>query len=150
MVSNRFAFVFVLLLFIGLTACNNKREKMLCKRWQVSDVQFINESEAMKQSDTMQGNIQAQMEIVLRDVMMKNIYEFKDDGTYMTGNAAASAKGEWAFSGDNIRFISDQTDGQKTKIVPIEKLQEDTLIVVLKQDQTTIQMKLVLTPLESR
>lgn len=139
--------MFVLLVITGLTSCNNKREKMLCKRWQVSDVQFINEAEAMVQSDTMQGNLHTQTELILRDVMMKNIYEFKDDGTYMTGNAAASAKGEWAFSGNNIRFISEDTEGQKTKVVPIEKLQDDTLIVVLEQDQTTIQMKLVMTPL---
>lgn len=147
MISKTHCYVFVLLVTIGLASCNNKREKMLCKRWQVSDVLFINEAEAMVQSDTMQGNIQARTELILRDVMMKNIYEFKDDGTYMTGNAAASAKGEWAFSGNNIRFISDNAEGQKTKVVPIEKLQDDTLIVVLNQDQTTIQMKLVMTPI---
>lgn len=147
MVSKSSWYLLVLLLITGLASCNNKREKMLCKRWQVSDVQFINEAEAMVQSDTMQGNMQAKTELILKDVMMKNIYEFKDDGTYMTGNAAATASGEWAFSGNNIRFISDHAEGQKTKVVPIEKLQEDTLIVVLKQDQTTIQMKLILTPL---
>src|SRR6476620_5317830 len=147
MISKTHCYMFVLLVITGLTSCNNKREKMLCKRWQVSDVQFINEAEAMVQSDTMQGNIQARTELILRDVMMKNIYEFKDDGTYMTGNAAASSKGEWAFSGNNIRFISDNADRQKTKVVPIEKLQDDTLIVVLEQDQTTIQMKLILTPI---
>lgn len=148
MIPNPFRCIVFLLALTGLAACNSKKEKMLCKRWQVSDVQFINESEAIVQSDTMQGDIQAQTEVVLRDVMMKNIYEFKDDGTYMTGNAAASAGGEWALSGNNIRFISKDTEGEKTKTVPIEKLQDDTLIVVLKQDQTTLQMKLILTPLQ--
>ena len=42
---------------------------------------FINETEAMVQSDTMQGNMQHRTELMLRDVMMKNIYEFKDNGT---------------------------------------------------------------------
>jgi hypothetical protein len=135
------------LALIGLASCNNEREKMLCKRWQVSDVMFINEAESMVQSDTMQGDLQARTEMMLKEVMMKNIYEFKDDGTYMTGNEAASASGEWAFSGNNIRFISDKADGEKAKMVPIEKLQEDTLIVVLEQDQTSIQMKLILTPI---
>jgi hypothetical protein len=95
----------------------------------------------------MQGDLQARTEMILREVMMKNIYEFRDDGTYMTGNAAANAKGGWAFSGDNIKFISDKVDGAKTKMVPIEKLQDDTLIVLLKQDQTTLEMKLILTPI---
>ncbi len=144
---NKWYLTLVLLSIISLFGCNGKREKMLCKRWQVSDVQFINESEAMVQSDTMQGNMQLQTEMMLRDVMMKNIYEFKDDGTYMTGNAAASSGGEWAFSGNNIRFIMDGKEGKKEKMVPLEKLQDDTLIVLLKQDQTTIQMKLVLTPI---
>jgi hypothetical protein len=121
---------------------------MLCKRWQVSDVVFINEKEAIVQSDTMQGNLQQRTEIMLKDVMMKNIYEFRDDGTYLTGNAIANAEGKWEFSGNNIRFIS-ETDGKtKEKIVPIEKLQDDSLVVLLKQDQTTIQLKLILTPIQ--
>jgi hypothetical protein len=148
MVQKKQAYLLILMALIGFASCNNKRERMLCKRWQVSDVLFINEKEAMVQSDTMQGNLQQQTEMMLRDVMMKNIYEFKDDGTYMTGNAAASASGQWAFSGDNIQFISDRTDGEKKKLVPIEKLKEDTLIVVLKHDQTTLQMKLILIPLK--
>ena len=121
---------------------------MLCKRWQVSDVIFINEKEATVQSDTMQGNLQKRTEIILRDVMMKNIYEFKDDGTYLTGNAAANAEGKWELKGNNINFISGEGKEQKEKVVPIEKLQDDSLIVLLKQDQTTIQLKLILTPIK--
>ncbi|MES2779997.1 MAG: lipocalin family protein [Bacteroidota bacterium] len=131
-----------------LASCNNAKERMLCKRWQVSDVVFINEKEATVQSDTMQGNLQQRTEIILKDVMMKNIYEFKDDGTYLTGNAAANAEGKWQLVGDNIKFISDKGNEQKEKIVPVEKLQDDTLVLLLKQDQTTIQMKLILTPIK--
>jgi hypothetical protein len=130
-----------------LVACTNKKEQMLCKRWQVSDVIFLNEKEATVQSDTMQGNMLERTEIILKDVMMKNIYEFKDDGTYLTGNAAANAGGEWELSGNNIRFISKKGDEKKEKIVPIEQLQEDTLVLLLKQDQTTLDMKLILTPI---
>ncbi|MES2558548.1 MAG: hypothetical protein V4590_02330 [Bacteroidota bacterium] len=132
-----------------LVSCNNAKEQMLCKRWQVSDVVFINEKEATLQSDTMQGNLQERTEIILRDVMMKNIYEFRDNGTYLTGNAAANAEGEWELAGNNIRFISGKGKEQKEKIVPVEKLQEDSLVLLLKQDQTTIQMKLILTPIRN-
>jgi hypothetical protein len=121
---------------------------MLCKRWQVSDVLFINEKEAIVQSDTMQGNLQQRAEIILKDVMMKNIYEFRSDGTYLTGNAAANAEGKWELSGNNIKFISDNGKEKKEKIVPIEKLQDDSLVLLLKQDQTTIQLKLILTPIQ--
>ncbi|AMS27848.1 hypothetical protein AEM51_13285 [Bacteroidetes bacterium UKL13-3] len=131
-----------------LTSCNNAKEKMLCKRWQVSDVLFINEKEAIVQSDTMQGNLQQRTEIILKDVMMKNIYEFRSDGTYLTGNAAANAEGKWELSGNNIKFISDNGKEKKEKIVPIEKLQDDSLVLLLKQDQTTIQLKLILTPIQ--
>jgi hypothetical protein len=131
-----------------LTSCNNAKEKILCKRWQVSDVLFINEKEAIVQSDTMQGNLQQRTEIILKDVMMKNIYEFRSDGTYLTGNAAANAEGKWELSGNNIKFISDNGKEKKEKIVPIEKLQDDSLVLLLKQDQTTIQLKLILTPIQ--
>ncbi|MCU0441387.1 MAG: hypothetical protein MUE96_03240 [Bacteroidia bacterium] len=133
---------------LWLVSCNNQREQWLCKRWQVSDVLFVNEGDALVQSDTMQGNLQEHTKTILRDVMMKNVYEFKTDGTYITANAAASAEGEWEFSGQNIRFISKHSEGQKEKMVPIEKLQDDTLIVLYQQDQTTLQMKLILTPIE--
>lgn len=131
-----------------LASCNNAKEKMLCKRWHVSDVVFINEKEATLQSDTMQGNLQQRTEIILKDVMMKNIYEFKEDGTYLTGNAAANAEGKWELSGTNIKFISGEGKDQKEKVVPIEKLQDDSLVILLKQDQTTMQMKLILTPIQ--
>ena len=135
-------------LMLLIVACGNRNEELLCKQWQVSDVVFINEKEAMVQSDTMQGNLQKRTEVILRDVMMKNIYEFKDDGTYRTGNAAATAEGEWELKGNNIRFISRKNGEKKEKTVPIEKLQEDTLIVLLQHDQTTVPMKLILTPIE--
>lgn len=145
----KFLYVTLAGILLILGACNNAKEKMLCKRWQVSDVIFINEKETAVQSDTMQGNLQQRTEIILRDVMMKNIYEFKDDGTYLTGNAAANAEGEWELAGNNIRFISQKGDEQKEKIVPVEKLQDDSLVLLLKQDQTTLQMKLILTPIRN-
>lgn len=120
---------------------------MLCKRWQVSDVIFLNEKEATVQSDTMQGDMLQRTEIILKDVMMKNIYEFKEDGTYLTGNAAANSEGKWELTGNNIRFISNHGNEQKEKIVPIEKLQDDSLVILLKQDQTTLHMKVILTPI---
>jgi hypothetical protein len=131
---------------LTVTSCSNKKEKLLCKRWQVSDVEFLNTQEATVQSDTMQGNLQQRTQIMLRDVMMKNLYEFKEDGTYITGNTEANAEGKWAFSGNNIRFISEKSDGKKEKLVPVEKLEDDTLIVLYKQDQTSFEMKLILTP----
>lgn len=121
---------------------------MLCKRWQVSDVIFLNEKEAIVQSDTMQGDMLQRTEIILKDVMMKNIYEFRDDGTYLTGNASANAEGEWELAGNNIRFISKKGNEKKEKIVPVELLQEDSLVLLLKQDQTTLDMKLILTPVK--
>jgi hypothetical protein len=146
----KFSFSYITLLcLLILAGCSNKKEQMLCKRWQVSDVIFINEKESIVQSDTMQGDLQKRTEIILRDVMMKNIYEFKDDGTYLTGNAAANSEGKWELSGNNIRFISDKGKEQKEKIVPIEKLQEDSLILLLKQDQTTLDMKIILTPIKN-
>lgn len=144
----KFFYSTLLLSVFVLTSCNNAKEQMLCKRWQVSDVVFINEKEATVQSDTMQGNLQKRTEVILKDVMMKNIYEFREDGTYLTGNAAANAEGKWEFAGNNIRFISDDGKEKKEKIVPIEKLQDDSLVVLLKQDQTTIQLKLILTPIQ--
>lgn len=143
----KFFYSTLLLSVFVIVSCNNAKEQMLCKRWQVSDVVFINEKEATVQSDTMQGNLQQRTEIILKDVMMKNIYEFKDDGTYLTGNAAANAEGKWELTGNNIRFISDDGKEKKEKIVPIEKLKDDSLVVLLKQDQTTIQLKLILTPI---
>lgn len=138
---------FIVPMLLLLAACTNGKEQLLCKQWQVSDVVFINEKESIVQSDTMQGNLQKRTQMILRDVMMKNIYEFNSDGTYKTGNAAATAEGEWELSGNNIRFISRKNGEKKEKTVPIEKLQEDSLVVVLQQDQTTVPMKLILTPI---
>ena len=120
---------------------------MLCKRWQVYDVVFMNEKEATVQSDTMQGNMQKVTENILKDILMKNIYEFNTDGTYKTGNAAASATGKWELNGNSIKFILDSDKEKKEKEIPFEKLENDTLIMLMKNDQTSFQMKLILIPM---
>lgn len=130
-----------------LVSCSSKQKKMLCKRWQVYDVVFMNEKEATVQSDTMQGNMQKVTENILKDILMKNIYEFNTDGTYKTGNAAASATGKWELNGNSIKFILDSDKEKKEKEIPFEKLENDTLIMLMKNDQTSFQLKLVLVPM---
>lgn len=130
-----------------ITACTSEQEKMLCKRWQVSDVVFLNEKEATVQSDTMQGNMQRVTTTILKDILMKNIYEFHEDGTYRTGNAAATATGRWELTGKAIKFISDSDKEKKEKVIPYEKLENDSLILLMKNDQTSFQMKLVMVPI---
>jgi len=128
-------------------SCSSKERKMLCKRWQVYDVVFMNEKEATLQSDTMQGNIHKVTENILKDILMKNIYEFNADGTYKTGNAAASSTGKWELKGKSILFTLDTDKEKKEKEIPFDKLENDTLIMLMKNDQTSFQMKLVLIPL---
>lgn len=139
-------FVAALFIMALIAACNGKSEKQLCKTWQVADVIFLNESQSLVQSDTMQGNMQQVTKEVLSNVLKKNIYEFKDDGTYLTGNAMANAEGKWELEGKSIRFITEKEGKRTDKMIPIEKLQDDTLILILENDQSSMQMKLILTP----
>jgi hypothetical protein len=134
-------------LLVLLISCSNKEKKFLCKRWQVYDVVFVNEKEATVQSDTMQGNIHKVTENILKDILMKNIYEFNADGTYKTGNAAASSTGKWELNRKSILFTLDNDKEKKGKEIPFEKLVNDTLIMLMKNDQTSFQMKLILIPL---
>ncbi len=141
------ATVFVLLVFM---ACTSKKEKLLIKRWRVADVTFVDAEKAILQSDTMQGNLMLRQQAVLRDVLLKNLYEFNDDGTYITGNAAGTATGKWKISGNAITFISDvEKDGvASTKKVPFQHLSDDSLVLLLNNDQTSIKLKLLLLPVE--
>ncbi|MFN7313522.1 MAG: hypothetical protein ACK5UI_08570, partial [Bacteroidota bacterium] len=85
---------------------------------------------------------------VLKDVLMKNLYEFKADGSYITGNAAALATGKWKIKGNNIEFISDSDKEKNTKKIPYEVLTEDSCVLVLNNDQTSFKLKLLLIPVE--
>jgi hypothetical protein len=140
-----------LVLLTLLCGCKDEREQKLCKVWQMQDVIFLNEQEATVQSDTMQGNMQKVTKAILRDVLMKNIYQFNADGTYKTGNAAASSTGKWELEGQAIRFISDVPQTAESlhpeKVIPLEKLEDDSLILLMTNDQTSFQMKLVMVPL---
>ncbi len=140
-------YVFVLMVFVS---CTGKKEKALIKRWRVADVTFIDAEKATVQSDTMQGNLMLRQQAVLRDVLLKNLYEFRDDGTYITGNAAGTATGKWAISGNAITFISDvEKEGAvPTKKIPFEHLSDDSLVLLLNNDQTSIKLKLLLLPVE--
>ncbi len=73
-----------------------------------------------------------------------------EDGTYITGNAAGTATGKRKLSGDAIIFISDiEKDGvASTKKVPFKHLSDDSLVLLLNNDQTSIKLKLVLLSVE--
>ena len=141
--------VSVFMLFVFM-ACTSKKAKVLIKRWRVADVSFIDAEKATLQSDTMQGNLMLRQQAVLRDVLLKNLYEFNEDGTYITGNVTGTATGKWKLSGDAIIFISDvEKDGvASTKKVPFQHLSDDSLVLLLNNDQTSIKLKLVLLPVE--
>lgn len=140
-------YVFVLMVFVS---CTGQKEKALIKRWRVADVTFIDADKATVQSDTMQGNLMLRQQAVLRDVLLKNLYEFRDDGTYITGNAAGTATGKWEISSNAITFISDvvKEGAVPTKKIPFEHLSDDSLVLLLNNDQTSVKLKLLLLPVE--
>lgn len=138
-------YVFVMMLTLLHTSCGNKKEMALIKRWYVGDVIFLDDEKSIVQSDSMQGNMLQRQRAALRDVLMKNLYEFKDDGTYVTGNATGSATGKWELNSNSITFKSDTKD-KPEKSITFEQLSEDSLVLLLNKDQTSVNMKLVLLP----
>lgn len=164
--------ILALFALIIITSCNSKNKKALTKRWRVADVTFIDAEKSMVQSDTMQGNMIQRQRAVLRDVLIKNLYEFNADGTYITGNAAGSATGKWELTSnfltfesflhqvfvlrnwkltsDAITFTSDEEkEGRKsTKSFPFEHLSDDSFVLVLDNDQTSVKLRLLLLPVE--
>jgi len=140
--------IFILFLLAIITfSCGNKKRESLCRTWKVSDVQFINEKESTVISDTMKGNQIEVAKFQLRDILMKNLYEFRDDGTYVTGNELANSEGEWELQNDAIEFTTKSGDEVKHKKVKIDKFERDTLILMMQNDQTSLKVKLLLTPL---
>ncbi len=133
------------LMILLATACNNKKEKALLKRWYVSDVIFLDDEKSIVQSDSMQGNMLQHQRAALKEVLLKNLYEFKDDGTYVTGNATGSASGKWELNANSITFKSDNPD-KPEKNIAFEYLGEDSLVMMLNKDQTSVKLKLVLLP----
>ena len=128
--SKLYALGFGLMMLLAL-ACNSKKEKALLKRWYVSDVIFLDDEKSIVQSDTMQGN------------MLQ--HQRADDGTYVTGNAAGSASGKWELNSNSITFKSDNPD-KPEKNIAFEYLGEDSLVMMLNKDQTSVKLKLVLLP----
>lgn len=119
---------------------------MLCKTWVVSDVRFTNIEDALVHTDTIQGNELETRKLIIREMLMKNVYAFHDDGTYKTGNAVASAEGKWKLSGNAIKFISDNKE-LKPKLVDIEYLGEDSLVLNMEKDKTSLAVVLLLVPI---
>lgn len=131
-----------------LAGCTDKKEQALARRWRVADVVFVNDGKGVVQSDTMQGEMLQRQRAVIKDVLMKNLYEFKPDGTYITGNAAGSATGTWDISGNNIVFKSDAAKDKGEKRIPFEHLSEDSVVLLFEKDQTSTKLKLILLPTE--
>jgi hypothetical protein len=144
------AIYFLILTPLLFIACNSKQEKMLCRRWRVADVIFLEDQARLSQADSLQLTTLMKQRAILKDVLTKNLYEFHRDGSYITGNAAASSTGAWSFRGNSIMFRSNSSGDVKSsnKTIPFEHLSNDSLVLVLNNDQTTVKMKLVLLPVE--
>lgn len=125
-----------------LIACSGENERMLCKTWHVSDVIFDLKG---KQLDKEQEIAIA----LMKEMLTKNIYTFNPDGTYMTRNALAGAEGKWKLSGDEIVF-TDENNNNQSKRFPILTLTNDTLIISMENDQTSIPITLVLTQVNTQ
>ena len=140
----------LMLLILLCSGCTDSREKALTRRWRVADVVFIQDQKSVVQSDTMQGNMIQRQQAVMRDLLMKNLYEFKEDGSYITGNAAATATGKWNLHATAIEFISEDAESgeEKTKNIPLQHLSEDSMVLILNNDQTSVKLKLLLLPTE--
>lgn len=130
-----------------MLACTSKQERMLCKRWHVADVLFLDDELGLAQNDSLQLKTLRMHRAALKDLLLKNLYEFHDDGTYVTGNAAASSSGEWKLKSNSILFKSN-SDTKSTKAIPFEHLSNDSLVLLLENDQTSVKLKLVLYPVE--
>lgn len=145
---NRILFLISLAILFG--ACQSKQEKMLVKRWRVADVVFLDDEQTLAQHDTLQLTMLRRHRAALQDVLLKNLYEFHKDGSYITGNAAASSTGEWELRGNSILFKSNSSGEVKlaNKTIPFDHLSNDSLVLVLNNDQTSVKMKLVLFPAE--
>lgn len=133
-----------------LIACHSKQEKTLSKRWRVGDVVFLDDEKMLAQNDTLQLTMLRRHRAALKDVLLKNLYEFHPDGTYITGNAAASSSGEWELRGNSIMFKTNSSGDVKSanKTIPFDHLSNDSLVLVLNNDQTSVKMKLILYPTE--
>lgn len=131
-------------------SCTSREEKMLAKRWRVADVIFMEDAQAKAQNDTMQLQVLQRQRAVLKEVLMKNLYEFHKDGTYITGNAAATSTGEWKLGDHAVFFKSDAGKGgeEHLKRIPFERLSKDSFVLILNNHQASVNLKLVLLPAE--
>jgi hypothetical protein len=136
----------LLSIILMLASCSSKQEKILCRTWQVSDVRFNQIEKTLVQSDTIKGDEQRIRMMLIKEALMLNVYTFNADGTYKTGNAAATSGGKWEVSGNNIVFISAEKNTQEKKF-QIEHLSVDSLILNMRNDQTTESVELLLTPI---
>lgn len=130
-----------------LSSCTGKRERMLCRTWIVSEVRFTNIEQALVHTDTISGGEIETRKRLIAEMLMKNLYTFRDDGTYITGNAAASAEGKWKLKSSGIQFISNNKN-IKPKLFEVVHLSEDSLVLNLEKDNTSLAVALVLLPAE--
>ncbi len=158
----------LLSIILMLASCSSKQEKILCRTWQVSDVRFNQIEKTLVQSDTIKGDEQRIRMMLIEDALMLNVYTFNADGSYKTGNTAASSEGKWELNGNNISFISKDNNVKekkfrfdylfnivfismendiKEKKFHIEHLSDDSLILNMRNDQTTESVELLLTPI---
>lgn len=128
-------------------SCNNSYN-LIINSWKVSKVDFLNEEQSLVQTDTLKGNnIQKLTREILRDILLKNIYQFNSDGTCKITDLTHETKFNYTLKGQRAIVFSNPENGS-SKEIAIEKLTQDELIIITKSDQSSLQTKLTLTPIK--
>ncbi|MFN4082641.1 MAG: hypothetical protein ACK4K9_03320 [Bacteroidia bacterium] len=128
----------LLLIFILLWwACSN--QNAIKKKWVVSNVEFIYNSN--EKADTLMQNI---TEGVLKNLLLNNVYDFSEDKkcTISGNNHSTTFNYKLIKRGSFIEFSNDNS----SKEVEVENLNENELVLITHNDQSSIKTKLILKP----
>jgi len=140
-------FIILLTFVAGMLSCSDNHKKDLQKKWKVADVAFVNEQEALVQSDTLGGeNMMEHTKEIVRNILLKNIYDFSDGETCVISDGEFKTTFNYELKKGLIRFTS--AEDKTGKLIDVASLSNDTLILVLRNDQSSLQSKLTLIPLK--
>lgn len=144
--------IILLLLFcaVAITSCNQKKEKVIARKWKVETVNFMNPKDPNATTDNLDAGSEDHMQSMITDMVKKTTYDFHEDGTYEVSTGTFTNKGKWELKEDGTKLvftnIEEGEKDEKVNPITIEELNDDKLIMLLTNDQTSMNMKLELIP----
>ncbi len=147
---------YAVLLLLAALACTRSKEKQLTQKWNVYHVEFIKTDTTKMGSDPVAAGFEDAMREVMGSMLTNTQYDLQDDGAAQITYNGKTSNATWELKNGGKELIIVNTSAMKKtskedytpKPSIIEHIDDTSMVLMMKSDQSSYQIRLRLSAMK--